>query len=81
MTELMNSAPELKMRTLDQVAALPLGSHIKLNPWGNTITWMKPKPLQPVSRGKNAIWVAPVVPYLTRLDDSRSGVFSTVKGK
>ena len=30
---LMDQAPELELRDKDQISVLPLGSHIKMDPW------------------------------------------------
>lgn len=40
MAGLVNSAPALGERNIDQIAALPIGSRIKLDPWSNQITMM-----------------------------------------
>jgi len=37
MSALLNSAPTLDVRKTDQIAALPLGGRIKLDPWSNHI--------------------------------------------
>ena len=45
MSALMNSAPQLEMRRTDQVAALPLGGRIKLDPWTTRVELVKAKPV------------------------------------
>ena len=67
MTELMNRAPELQMRRVDQIAALPLGARIKLDPWNNQVEMMKSKqaPLRSASE-KMPFEIAPASPYLQR---------------
>lgn len=41
MSELAASAPDLEADKLDQIAALPLGSRVKLDPWTNKTSLMK----------------------------------------
>ncbi len=62
MPELLQAAPRLELRRLDQVAALPLGSRIELEPWGNQIQMLKAQPvtLQSASE-KMPLEVAPVL--------------------
>lgn len=69
MTELMNAAPALQIRDLRQVAALPLGGRIKMDPWDDPVELMKtkPVPLQSI-REKMPFEIAPVIPHLTRLN-------------
>ncbi len=66
-SELEKSAPELQPAKLDQIAALPLGARIKLNPWNNQIELVKSKPVALLSkREKMPFEVTPFMPYLTR---------------
>jgi len=66
MTALFTSAPALEKQRLDQVAALPIGSRIKLDPWGNQLTMMNSKPVALVSpREKMPFEVTPLFPFLT----------------
>lgn len=68
MATLLNSAPELEMRRPDQIAALPLGGRVKLDPWSNRIELAKTKPVVPISaREKMSFEVTPFFPFLTRL--------------
>ncbi len=39
------AAPPLEPEKLDQIAALPLGSRVKLNPWTNQLALVKTRPL------------------------------------
>ena len=65
--QLAASAPELKPDNLDQIAALPIGSRIKLDPWTDQIALLKPKPVSLLSaREKMPFQVTPFEPYLTR---------------
>jgi len=67
MSALMNSAPELEMRRTDQVAALPLGGRIKLDPWTSRVELIKAKPVSLTSaREKMPFEVTPFFPYLSR---------------
>jgi len=67
MSALMNSAPELEMRRTDQVAALPLGGRIKLDPWTSRVELVKAKPVNLTSaREKMPFEVTPFFPYLSR---------------
>jgi hypothetical protein len=66
MAALFTSAPALEKQRLDQVAALPIGSRIKLDPWGNQLTMMNAKPVALVSpREKMPFEVTPFFPFLT----------------
>jgi len=68
MSALLNSAPQLEMRRTDQIAALPLGGRIKLDPWSSRIELVKTKPVALISaREKMPFEVTPFFPYLTRL--------------
>jgi len=68
MAALLNSAPQLETRRTDQIAALPLGGRVKLDPWGNRIELLKTKPVALTSpREKMPFEVTPFFPYLTRL--------------
>ncbi len=67
MAELENGAPQLQPSRVEQVAALPLGSRLKLDPWNGQIEMMKSKPLAPLTaREKMPFLVTPLFPYLTR---------------
>jgi hypothetical protein len=69
MPELMNGAPELLMNKIDQVAALPLGGRVRVDPWDNRVEMRKSKTVQLQSaREKMPFEIAPVIPRLTRLN-------------
>ena len=56
------------MRKTDQVAALPLGGRIRLDPWSDRIELLKTKPVVIMSaQEKMPFEVTPFFPYLTRL--------------
>jgi hypothetical protein len=66
MATLFTSAPGLEKQRLDQVAALPIGSRIKLDPWSNQLTMMNAKPVALVSpREKMPFEVTPFFPFLS----------------
>jgi hypothetical protein len=67
MGSLESQSPELQPRNTDQIAALPLGARIKLNPWSNQIELVK-TPIVPLvsPREKMPFEVTPVYPYVTR---------------
>ena len=71
MSALLNSAPQLDERKKDQIAALPLGGRIKVDPWSNQATLARTKPVALLSaREKMPFEVTPVFPYLTRMSTS-----------
>ena len=63
------AAPALEPEKLDQIAALPLGSRVKVNPWTNQLALVKTRPLALLSaREKMPFEVTPFVLYLTRTE-------------
>jgi hypothetical protein len=65
------SAPELKLTQVDQIAALPLGARLKLDPWSDRVEMMKSKPVAATSaREKMPFEVTPFMPFLTRRPSS-----------
>jgi hypothetical protein len=66
-TQLLQAAPALEPGNKSQVAALPMGSRLKLDPWSGGVSLMKSKPMPLLSgRDKMPFEVTPLVPYLTR---------------
>lgn len=64
---LMNSAPALDENKLDQIAALPLGGRIKLDPWQDRVDMIKASPVAITSvRDKMPFELTPFFPRLTR---------------
>jgi hypothetical protein len=62
------SAPALEENKIEQIAALPLGSRVKVNPWNNQIVLVKTRPLSLVSaREKMPFEITPFALYLTRI--------------
>ncbi|MGH9774441.1 MAG: M48 family metalloprotease [Candidatus Acidiferrales bacterium] len=66
-TQIEQAAPAPDAKKLDQVAALPLGSRVKLDPWNDRLELVKSKtPVILSEREKMPFEVAPFFPYLTR---------------
>jgi hypothetical protein len=67
MAQIADAAPELKPASIDQIAALPLGGRVKLDPWSAEIALMKNNRVALLSaREKLAFQVTPLMPYLAR---------------
>ena len=67
MAQLANSAPALDWNKLDQIAALPLGGRVKLNPWDDRVEIVKAQPVAITSaRDKMPFEVTPFFPRLAR---------------
>ncbi|HKU23460.1 MAG TPA: M48 family metalloprotease [Terriglobales bacterium] len=74
MASLARSAPQLEPQRIDQIAALPLGARIKLDPWSNQLQMMHAKPITLLSaQEKMPFEVTPFFPYLTRLSSPVQG--------
>lgn len=70
---LMNSAPQLETGNVDQIAALPLGARVKVDPWSGAAELMKTKPAALLSaREKMPFQITPMFPYLTRLPSQQA---------
>lgn len=68
MSTLINAAPNLEVRRTDQIAALPLGGRIKLDPWSDRVELVKTKAVALVfPTEKMPFEVTPFFPYLTRM--------------
>ena len=69
MAALLKSGPPLEKQRIDQIAALPIGSRIKLDPWSDHIAMMNLQPVALMSpQEKMPFEVAPFFPYLSYLD-------------
>lgn len=80
MSTLLTSAPELDQKRLDQIAALPLGGRIKLDPWSDQVELSKSKPVALTSaREKMEFEITPFFPYLTRLSTGADKVALTTQ--
>src|SRR5579859_7598116 len=68
MSNLLATAPQLDEKRLDQIAALPLGGRIKVDPWSDQAELSKAKPVALTSsREKMEFEITPFFPYITRL--------------
>jgi Peptidase family M48 len=68
MSALLASAPQLDPQRTDQIAALPLGGRIKLDPWTDQVELAKAKPVALASaKEKMPFAITPFFPYLTRV--------------
>jgi hypothetical protein len=66
---LMTKAPKLDMNKLDQIAALPLGSQLKIDSWDDKVIRLNPKPAPIMNaRDKMPFEVTPVFFRLTHSD-------------
>jgi hypothetical protein len=69
----MQSAPELQMTHTEQIAALPLGGRVKMDPWTNAIELSKTRPVPLLhAREKMPFEVTPLMPYIHRVSDGPS---------
>ncbi len=78
MAALINSAPQLQTTRLDQVAALPLGSRTRLDPWTDDLEMvvMRSVPLAAASE-KLPFEITPVYLHLTYQDSHLNQVADT----
>jgi hypothetical protein len=80
MPELMKTAPELESESTKQIAALPLGGRLRVNPWDNTVELLKAEPVALLSaREKMPFEVTPVFLHLTRQSLPVKGAAATKK--
>ena len=67
MSTLLASAPALDAKRLDQIAALPLGGRIKVDPWSDQVELSKAKAVALTSEHeKMEFGITPFFPYLSR---------------
>lgn len=67
MEMLVAGAPQLDAQRIDQIAALPLGGRIKLDPWSDDVTLAKARTVTlTLAREKMPFEITPFFPYLTR---------------
>jgi hypothetical protein len=65
LTQLMQQAPDLNAEKLDQVAALPLGARLVLDPWSSKLELIRTAAQLPGTvREKVPLVVSPLFPYL-----------------
>jgi hypothetical protein len=68
MSSLMTGSPQFDLKKVDQVAALPLGGRVKVDPWNNQLELIKTKPVTVTTAAeKMPFEVTPFFPFLTRL--------------
>jgi hypothetical protein len=68
MQSLQSSAPKLENADVKQIAALPLGGRIKMDPWTDRIEISKAKSVPLLTaRDKMPFEITPIFPYLTRM--------------
>jgi hypothetical protein len=73
--QLIGGSPQLQPDKIDQIAALPIGARLKLDPWTDRVELLKAKPVPLYSaREKMPFEVTPFMPYLTRYEKPGSGV-------
>jgi hypothetical protein len=71
MSPLMTQSPQFDPKRTDQIAALPLGGRVKVDPWNNQLELIKTKPVALTSAAdKMPFEVTPFFPFLTRLGSS-----------
>ncbi len=77
MEALMQKSPELKVKDVQQVAALPLGSRIHLDAWNDKVEMKKTKaPILESARDKMPLEITPAFPNLVRFGDAPPAVKS-----
>ena len=78
MAALATSAPALDWNKLDQIAALPLGGRVKLNPWDDKVEIVKSQPVAITSaRDKMPFEVTPFYPRLSRYSTATAPAATT----
>ncbi len=78
LASLATSAPALDWNKLDQIAALPLGGRVKLNPWDDKVEIVKSQPVAITSaRDKMPFEVTPFYPRLTRYSTASATATTT----
>jgi Peptidase family M48 len=70
MSSLMTSSPAFDPKRADQVAALPLGGRVKVDPWSDQLELIKTKPVAITTASeKMPFEVTPFFPFLIRFND------------
>ncbi len=78
MSTLLSSAPALDQKKLDQIAALPLGGRIRVDPWSDQVELSKAKQVALTSsREKMEFEITPFFPHLSRLSSGTEKVALT----
>jgi hypothetical protein len=69
MPALSHASKHVQMHQPDQIAALPLGSRIRVDPWSDRIQMLNNKPVPLQSAAEEMLFeVSPFFPYLKRLE-------------
>jgi hypothetical protein len=69
MAAVADAAPQLDPASVQQIAALPLGGRVKVDPWTARAELLPTQRVALVSaREKMPFQVTPLMPYLSRLD-------------
>jgi hypothetical protein len=67
MSSLMTNSPQFDPKKTDQIAALPLGGRVKIDPWNNQLELLKTKPVAiTAATEKMPFEVTPFFPFLSR---------------
>jgi hypothetical protein len=81
MSALLATAPQLDEQRIDQIAALPLGGRIKLDPWTDQVTLAQGRPvILATVREKIPFELTPFFPYLTRLPSDSANKIALTQG-
>jgi cyanate lyase len=68
MSSLMTASPQFDPKKANQVAALPLGGRVRIDPWNDQLELIKTKPVAITTAAeKMPFEVTPFFPFLTRL--------------
>ncbi|MGA8489599.1 MAG: M48 family metalloprotease [Terriglobales bacterium] len=82
LSALANTGPALDPTKLDQIAALPLGGRVKLNPWTDRVELIKAAPVGIISaRDKMPFEVTPFFPRLSRITGDANAPNTTSAAK
>jgi hypothetical protein len=72
LAELTKDSPKLDMNNLQQIAALPLGSHLKVDGWDDKVSSLNAKPMALLNAGdKTPFELTPVLLKLSRFTQPR----------
>jgi Peptidase family M48 len=78
LTALSTQGPALDLNKLDQIAALPLGGRVKINPWDDRAEMVKTAPVAITSaRDKMPFEVTPFYPRLARYNAAAAAAAAT----
>jgi peptidase M48-like protein len=81
MSALLASAPQLDEQRIDQIAALPLGGRIRLDPWTDRVDLAKARPVTlALAREKMPFEITPFFPHLTRMPNEGADKMALAAG-